>query len=230
MKAFLNALKSDGRFQLKQGFYTIYAVVAVLYIIILRWLPLSWRLEVMPFVLFTDPSVLGLFFIGGILLLEKQQGIVDLVHVTPLKTSHYLYAKLLSLAALGLFVSLVITAAVGASVTYSPLVLGIVTTSILFTALGVFIVTRATSLNAFFMYMIPVTLVAMTPCFLIYSPYDSFWLNLLPSVAGFRLVYGAFHGIQWGESLFCTLWLVGIDLLLVHKMVRVYLAKMVYGE
>jgi fluoroquinolone transport system permease protein len=42
-----------------------------MYLIILSFLPENIFSVALPLVVFSDPSVLGLFFIGGIILLEK---------------------------------------------------------------------------------------------------------------------------------------------------------------
>lgn len=66
-----NALHADMRFQFKQGFYIVYVAIVVMYLIILHYLPENSIGIALPLVVYSDPSVLGLFFIGGIIMLEK---------------------------------------------------------------------------------------------------------------------------------------------------------------
>lgn len=75
MVRIVNALKADILFQFKQGFYFIYIVISVFYLIILSQLSPEIIQLILPIILYIDPSILGLFFIGDILLLEKEQGI-----------------------------------------------------------------------------------------------------------------------------------------------------------
>jgi len=69
-----HAILADIRFQIKHGFYLVYVIITIMYLIILSFLPENILSVALPVVVFSDPSVLGLFFIGGIILLEKGQG------------------------------------------------------------------------------------------------------------------------------------------------------------
>jgi hypothetical protein len=71
----LHAVLADIRFQIKQGFYLVYVVITAMYLIIMSFLPDDILAVALPLVVFSDPSVLGLFFIGGIILMEKGQGV-----------------------------------------------------------------------------------------------------------------------------------------------------------
>ena len=65
MGRIINALKADVLFQFKQGFYFIYIVISVFYLIVLSQLSPSVIKYILPILLYIDPSILGLFFIGG---------------------------------------------------------------------------------------------------------------------------------------------------------------------
>ena len=84
MKRILTAFKADVLFQIKQGFYFVYVILAILYLIVLSQLGQDIVKIVLPIITYIDPSVLGLFFIGGVVLLEKEQGILALLYVSPL--------------------------------------------------------------------------------------------------------------------------------------------------
>ncbi|MBN1465987.1 hypothetical protein JXA02_09510, partial [candidate division KSB1 bacterium] len=98
----------DVLFQFRHGFYFIYLLVSAIYIIALFNIPTAQRLVVTNLLVFSDTSVLGLTFVGAILLLEKQQRILHSLFVTPLKLSEYLLAKVLSLSLIALLASLLI--------------------------------------------------------------------------------------------------------------------------
>lgn len=61
----------DIRFQAKYGFYFLYAVLTVIYTIILLAVPESWQEKTAAILIFSDPASMGLFFMGAIILLEK---------------------------------------------------------------------------------------------------------------------------------------------------------------
>ena len=61
----------DMKFQIKYGFYLLYSVLTVIYLIILLAMPESWRTAAAAILIFSDPAAMGLFFMGAIVLLEK---------------------------------------------------------------------------------------------------------------------------------------------------------------
>jgi fluoroquinolone transport system permease protein len=89
----LKLTKYDILFQLKQGFYTVYAILVTIYILLLFYLPQSVRMDVTAYILLSDTSVMGLTFVGALVLLEKQQSILQTLFITPLKLSTYLWGK-----------------------------------------------------------------------------------------------------------------------------------------
>ncbi len=96
-------------------------VLSIIYIIAIRALPKAWGDIAVSFMIFSDPAVLGFFFIGGLVMLEKGQGIVDLVIVTPLRIREYVLSKVLSLAIIAIIVSLAI--AIFAQRVFNPVIL-----------------------------------------------------------------------------------------------------------
>jgi fluoroquinolone transport system permease protein len=105
----LYAVWADIRFQFKQGFYLVYVLITVMYLIILSFLPKDILSVGLPLVVFSDPSVLGLFFIGGIIMLEKMQGILSVLVVSPLRTIEYILSKVISLAFVSVLAAFAIT-------------------------------------------------------------------------------------------------------------------------
>ncbi len=198
----LNAIKADVTFQLKQGFYLVYILLTIIYMLIVHQLPEHMRIVVVPIVIFFDPSIVGFFFIGGIVMLEKTQGILDFLIVTPLRSKEYLMAKAISMAMLAILASCAITlVAYQDEVRWSLLILGIGISALIFTLYGFFVAAKCKSLNAYFIKMIPYMLLIVLPCLLllVQTPFD--WVfSVFPSVAGIRIVYGAFTGMHWLEA------------------------------
>lgn len=71
---FINALKNDVRFQIKYGFYFLYAFFSAVYIAVLVVTPPVYQKIVSSLIVLSDPAMLGVFFVGGIWLLEKGEG------------------------------------------------------------------------------------------------------------------------------------------------------------
>ncbi len=171
----LNAIKADVTFQLKQGFYLVYILLTIIYMLIVHQLPEHMRIVVVPIVIFFDPSIVGFFFIGGIVMLEKTQGILDFLIVTPLRSKEYLMAKAISMAMLAILASCAITlVAYQGEVRWSLLILGIGISALIFTLYGFFVAAKCKSLNAYFIKMIPYMLLIVLPCLLllVQTPFD----------------------------------------------------------
>jgi fluoroquinolone transport system permease protein len=182
-------------------------------------------------VVFSDPSVLGLFFIGGIIMLEKVQGVLMVVVVSPLRTMEYIVSKVLSLA----FISVLVAFAISVfsryeSVNWLLLLLSTVLTSGIFTLCGIMINAGCQTVNQYMLKTIPYMLLFVLPCFsLIGFPYS--WLfTIVPSVAALRLMMGAYLGISWYEALGLIVYLAGMNYLFLRWSIGVFENKIVYQD
>ena len=227
----LHAVWADMRFQMKQGIYFVYVIITIMYLIILSFLPADILKIALPLVVFSDPSVLGLFFIGGIILLEKIQGVLMVVVVSPLKTIEYIFSKIISLAVVSVFAAFVITAfSHYESINWLILLLSTLLTSGIFTLLGIMINAGCESVNQYILKTIPYMLLFVLPCFsLIEFPY-SYLFTVVPSVAALRLMIGAYMGIPWYEALGLIVYLCGVSYFLLRWTVRVFENKIVYQD
>jgi fluoroquinolone transport system permease protein len=221
----LSSLKADIAFQTKQGFLFVYIIISAIYIIILSQLPQNVLQYAVPIIIFTDPSVLGLIFIGGILMLEKEQGITSLLAVTPLKFSEYISSKVLSLGLISVIVSLAISlASYSLRVNYPIVAVTILLVSIFFTLLGYIISLKCTSLNQFIMKAIPYITLLMLPCFSLIGFNGSDLFLAAPTVAALKLLIGAYIGIN-------PLMTIGlISYISIWNIVLLFIAKKSYNK
>ncbi|MEA4982420.1 MAG: hypothetical protein VB066_06845 [Paludibacter sp.] len=227
----LNAVWADMRFQMKQGFYLVYVMITIMYLIILSFLPQKILSFAMPLVVFSDPSVLGLFFIGGILMLEKIQGVLTVLVVSPLRTIEYILSKVISLALVSVLVAFAITGFSSyEDVNWLLLFLSTILTSGIFTMCGIMINAGCQSVNQYMLKTIPYMLLFVLPCFsLIGFPYS--WLfTLVPSVAALRLMLGAYIGISWYEATGLVVYLAGMNYLFLRWTIRVFENKIIYQD
>lgn len=226
----INAIKSDIKFQYKQGFYFIYIVITLVYILILSKLPKDIIKIAAPLVVFSDPSVLGLFFIGGIIMLEKVQGIIYCIIVTPLKIKEYILAKIISLSAISVIVVVIITLTLdGVSVNWILLFFTIILTSTFFTLCGFFIGSGCNTINQYFIRMIPNMILLIIPCFSIIGFKYSYLLTIIPSVALLRLFMGVYDTINVLEGLMLIVYMVLINYYFFGIVKRKFENKVVYG-
>lgn len=165
----------DMKFQFKYGFYFIYAVLSILYILLLSALPQAWREKAAAILIFSDPAAMGLFFMGAIVLLEKSQGVLNAVAVSPVKTSEYILSKVVSLCIITEIVALVLALAAGGKHLLLTLV-GTALSSVIFTLIGIIAGTKAKSLNQFIFIIIPIEIICfIPPIFYLFGSWQGFW-------------------------------------------------------
>ncbi|TCK98679.1 fluoroquinolone transport system permease protein [Natranaerovirga hydrolytica] len=216
----INAIKSDMKFQIKQGFYAVYVILTIIYMVVINQLPESIGNIVVPVVVFSDPSIIGFFFIGGIIMLEKNQGILEYLSVTPLRMKEYLISKILSLSMLAIIAGSIITLVTfNGKVNWFVLIIGITFSASFFTLFGLYIALKCKSINEYFIKMIPGFLVIGLPCiYFLDIPYG--WLlSIFPTVTGLRLIFGAFFGIS------AEVFLMNVTLLIVFTIIAFYLLE-----
>lgn len=186
---FLSVLINDIRYQAKYGFYFLYAFISILYIAILFLCPESYRKTALALIILSDPAMLGYFFIGGIWLLEKGEGLHGYWGITPLRPIEYVLSKAVSLAVISV-ISAGFTAAItlGTSVNLFLLALDVFAGSMIFTVAGLFVASYARSVNHYMLLATPFAVFAITPpilaAFSITHPI--FWL--FPGMALWRVI------------------------------------------
>lgn len=180
----LAALDQDIRFQFRHGFYYAYALLTILYIILLRLLPDDLVHPVLTIILFTDICTLGFFFIGAIILLERGQNLTQSLFVTPLRLREYFASKLLSFLLLSLASALLIM--LGASVGGNDLIwfaAGAILSALIYTLLGIVFAARARHVNDYFVKTMGIGLVLSLPLFAYLRLFDAGLFQVFPTHA-----------------------------------------------
>lgn len=204
------AITYDIRLQHRHGFYYAYLVISLFYIVLLRLLPASSREMADVLLTFTDPSMLGFFFIGGLVLLEKGQDIHNTLFVTPYKPEEYMMSKTLSLTMLSMISSYLIHVS-QFGFTTNPLLFmtGVFLTSVFFTLTGMGVAFRCRSLNGFFFLSTLVTFVFMLPILDFLNIWSVPIFDVLPAQGSFILLRSAFEPIPLMRLLYAIFLLAG---------------------
>lgn len=195
-------------FQMRHGFYLVYLIFSVIYIAILKSIPGEFSAVAHPLIILSDPSVLGVTFIGGLLLLEKRERTLQSLFVTPLTVDEYFIAKITSLTLLALVASFTITLVVrGLAFNPMPLFLAVFFSSVFFTLVGLIVVSRTKTVNGYFIMLVPFVIVIFLPV-AAYVPFlagNAFLTNpvfsFFPTSAALTLIDGACFGMTTGRAI-----------------------------
>lgn len=200
---FMSALVFDIKFQWRHGFYIAYAFVCACYWTLLYFIPDKHLEKIVTVLTFSDPSTLGLILAGGILLLERDQGIHDPLFVTPIRTREYLLAKATSLSVLSLTAAWVIHIT-SSGVPESPFLfsIGIVLTSSLMTFLSIGVVVRYRTINGFILMSQVYALPLILPLLGFFDVWDLKLYTILPTEGTLLLLQSAFFSLSNGEILY----------------------------
>jgi fluoroquinolone transport system permease protein len=177
----------DARLQLRYGIFAAYAVVVAIYVGVLlsagprlpQWAP--------AFIIFTDPAALGFFFLGGLMMLERSEGVRTALATTPLSLRDYLASKALTLTALALLACIALYLAHGTG-NAALLLSTVALTSFQYIGIGVPIALRFKTVSGYLMGSTGFLTPVIAPAFLALLDPFPFWLVLIPSVSQFRLM------------------------------------------
>lgn len=89
-------LKYNIKLQYRHGFYFAYAFISATFILILKLLSPTVSQRILPFFIISDPTMLGFFFVGALILLEKDENVLTAIAVTPLSGKGYLIYRVAS--------------------------------------------------------------------------------------------------------------------------------------
>jgi fluoroquinolone transport system permease protein len=187
MKALLLA---DIRFQFRYGFYFVYLVFSLLYIGLLSAFPDAWREKAGIVMVYTDPAAMGLFFMGAIILFEKSERVLNSIAISPVKPFEYVLSKLFSIALISTLVGFVIGMASGGIYNIFGFIAGVFLCSCMFSAVGLIIASRVTTLNQFVIATIPAELLINTPALAYIFGFKKSWLLFHPGVSMVELCTG----------------------------------------
>ena len=151
----------------------------------------------MPVLVMYGVSLTTVFLVGVLLLLERGEGTLDVVMVSPLRPSEYLASKLITLAALALVESVIVAVvAYGLGFSFGWLVLAIVMRASMGVGVGVAVGVRYRSITHFLLPGIFASLVFDIPLFWYFGLWPSSLFYLWPSMPPLLLAKTAFFPVE----------------------------------
>ena len=200
-------LKKEITLQWRQGFWLVYFVFTAIYVTVLLNIPEKNRMLVSLILILSDTTMLGIIFIGALVLLEKQQAVIQSLFVTPLEPSQYIWSKTISLSLIAVCMSILVYLPVWHFTAYTLLLLACIAfTAGTFVLLGLGLAARVDTINQYFGLMMGASMLLILPVlpYLLLEQHPVFLF--LPYVASLDLMLGA------RESL--PLWRIFLDIIL----------------
>ena len=203
MNPLWSMIRWDMRLQARYGFYAVYAVLTVIFILGLRTIGPALRTEAAVLLIVTDPTVLGFYFIAAMVLFEKEEGVLDALVTSPLGDSGYLISKVVTLSLLAVVAStLVAVFGHGDTPGLAVLILGVALAAALFVLIGFVAVARFDSLNEYFISAVGWGTILFLPLFGYVGIIETPLFYALPAQPVLLLVEGGFRPLATWELIY----------------------------
>jgi fluoroquinolone transport system permease protein len=174
----------DVRVQMRENVYFFTVLSTAAFAVVILLLPDNPPDTVVTGILFLDPAIVGTSFVGAIVLMEREQNTLAALSVSPVPTSEYVLAKVITLTGLTFAGGMALVA-----VAYHPLswerglrfILAMGFTGSLGVLAGLLVIATANSMNHFIARLFPISV-----------------LLFLPFIAHFGLVEGVWSWVLFG--------------------------------
>ena len=144
--------------------------------------------------IYNDPAIVGFIFIGISIILEKDQEVLPALFVTPLNQHIYLISRILTLSAIGFSGALaMVLTAKGISFNFLHFSIGAFSTCVLFSLMGIFVVSYTTEVLHFLLRAIPLLIFMSLPLLNYFELTDLSVLKLFPVQGGLKLMVNSYR-------------------------------------
>ncbi len=203
-------LKWDFILQSRYKIIHISILSVVLYYLTLVAIPSVNNAEFQALFLFFDPTLIGIMFIGALVLFEKTENTLQALTVTPMETRTYFLSKIISLTTLAVVSALLFLFLVhGIEFNYVYMLTGVVLTCVFLILVGFLLVARCNSINEYLLMMMFAFLLLLVPPILYATGiYEHVLFYLWPTQASFILFDGVFADTPLTEAVYAVGYLV----------------------
>ncbi len=181
MKRLLVTIKKDIVLQVRYGFYYATLFVAVIYIAILRQIPYESLDYVLPYLMISNLMITAYFFVAGLILFEKNEGTLEALVVTPVRSAEFLIAKIVSLSVLCSAEGfLLVMASFGINFNVLEFSIGLLLLAATMILLGFIVIARYESINEFILPAVVFALPLSLPLVEYFGLWRSWLFDLHP--------------------------------------------------
>ena len=187
----INVIKGDMTFQWKYGFYALYFLMIIIYLVVFSFFKGDVKDTIVSICVYSDPAAMGMFFMGALILLEKSQRIINSIAVSPVTAEEYILGKLISIGIISEIVGIVLMIQ-RSPVNYFLCAVGIFAGSVIFSLCGIIVGAKIQSLNQYIIWTLPFEIVGFVPVILyrIGFLWDNRLMLLHPGCAVMQLIEG----------------------------------------
>ncbi len=215
MRRFFAAVRRDALLQYRGGFYAVGAAVAVFYVALLSRIPGIGQANLpllIPLALIINVMITTFYFVAALVLLERAEGTLSAVAVSPLRVGEYLGSKAVSLGFLAIAENVaVVVLFYGVGFDAMTLATGLVLLCGFYTLAGFTAISRYDSINSFLIPSgVAITVLLLPPLVFHFreDPTNLIWLHPVQPFlslisAAFvplprlEVVYGLVAGLGW---------------------------------
>ena len=211
MKRFASTMQTDVTVQVRNRLYIIGPAIAVLMALLLGQVASqSDFYRAIPTLLLIVTGGTTLLYVAGLILFEKDEGTLNGLIVSPLRTWEYLTSKVVTLTVLALLESLILVGIVTRLQGFNIplLVLGILFIGIIYTLIGIVMIVRFRSITDFLVPVIVISLILQMPFLYFLGLLENQLFLLIPTSAPTLLMQGAWQTLtlwEWVYALGYTL-------------------------
>lgn len=231
MKALIQQMKWQFMIMTRNNIISISIAVTVIYALIFFALKgLDNMDKVLTLLILNDPAIIGMFFIGLSVIMERNQQVLSALFVTPINHHIYLLSRILALSLVGWLCAMgMAVAAVGTSFHFLHFSVGTFGICILACLAGLYLVCYTSEFMHFTLRSIPLLLIFVNLPLLNYFGVTDIWFfRLMPSYGSLNLIANSYQSqIALSELIFSYVAVIGWSALLYWGVYRLFMSKIV---
>ena len=180
----------------RNNLLTMIVGITALYVILIYLLKDVGNTErFVTLLIYNDPALVGFVFLGISVILEKDQGLLPALFVTPIDPLVFINAKVITLSAIGCAMALaMVFTAKGIDFNVIHFSVGAFSTCVLFSLMGLFIVSFTTEILHFLLRGVPLLVGMSLPLLNYFELTDLFVFKLFPIQGGLSLIVNSYSG------------------------------------
>ena len=219
MSRLIHMLRWDITLQARNYIYVANIVSTAAIIVFVMLLPVDpLPASAASFFLFADPALIGLSFIGAIVMMEKASRVLSALGVTPSPPSVYVASKTLTMSVNGILSGLAVAwFALGGAFDWGLMILALALSNTVAVLMGLAIVARAPSMNGLMIFLLfgtSILFIPLLPHFGLVSGPAGWAFAVIPSYAMLMSFVGAadpglLNQAEWAYAIgYQALWIL----------------------